>query len=88
MSIRLKGVKVAEATVWREAMIKEVSTSRLMRYFDKVRRPDNQRVIHTKFVFSRKSDKEGDVKRHMARLVIRGNEEDDYHEGSYSSVLD
>lgn len=71
---------------WRRAMNADNNALERMKCLDVMKRPSNQKVVHSKFVLVRKRDENGNVRRRKARLVVCGNDEYDYHEDNFSPV--
>lgn len=74
---------------WKEAMLEEFSN--LFRYgtFNFVEKPNNRKIIKTKWVFKKKCNERGEIERYRARLVAMGNTQKpgiDY-EKTYSPVV-
>lgn len=81
--VSLNGKENAE---WHRATLSEIDSLEKMDCWDIVDRSDDQNIRHTKFVLKRNKDENGNVKQYKARLIIRDDEESDYHEDKASPV--
>jgi len=71
--IEPKNIKEALTDVfWIETMQEELNQFKMSKVWDLVPRPEGMNVIGTKWIFKNKSDENGTVARHKARLVAQG----------------
>lgn len=83
-----QALKGDDAFNWRTAMNKEVDTLEAMQCWDIVKRPENEKVLHTKFVLKRKQEESGAKKKYKVRLVICENKETENEADCFFSVSD
>ena len=61
-----------EKIEWTAAMDEEIATLKQRDVFEALERPENAKVLGTKWVYKTKNDSTGDSRRHRARLVVQG----------------
>lgn len=77
-----------ESNKWKEAMNKKIKTLQGMQCRILTNRPPKEKVLHPKFVLRQKMNKQGDVVKYKARLVVCGIVKDGFHDESFTPAAD
>lgn len=67
-------------------MKQEVSSLREMGCWGIVERPNDEKVMHTKYLLNMKRNEKSEVDKHKVRIVVRGNEQVIYQEEKFFSL--
>lgn len=77
-----------DAERWVDAVDKEVQALRKLNCWSVVERPQQAKVLHSKFVLKKKRNSSGEVVKYKARLVVCGNEDMEFIEERFATVVD
>ena len=83
-------MKTSEDAQWQEAIHVELKALRDNRTWIAVPKPETAKALHTKWVFTTKTDAAGQIERFKARLVVCGNEQEEgvNYSSTFSPVMD
>ena len=81
-----EALSTPEKSKWEEAMENEMESIHSNGVWDLVEPPSNRKIVGSKWVYRRKTDADGNVKRYKARLVAQGCLGLDYEE-TFSPVV-
>lgn len=76
-----------DATQWSEAIKSEMSSLQAHSTWSVVQKPENVKILPTRFVFIRKTDSNGVVSRYKERLLVKGHLQG-YVEDTLASVVE